>query len=72
MKVRNFRAMARKWLDTMKAYKIRAGWKFVAIERGLLLRWRGQPFQRVLRQLAEIWRAKQEIAPANLKPCARA
>jgi hypothetical protein len=52
----------------MKAHKIRVGGKFVAIERGLLRRWRGWTFQRVLRQLAP----KEEIASANLKPCARA
>jgi len=55
----------------MRAERVRAGGKFVAVERGLLPRWRGRPFQRVLRQLAEMYRAKQEIAPANLKPCAR-
>jgi hypothetical protein len=56
----------------MRAERVRAGGKFLAIERGLLSRWSGRPFQRVLRQLAEICRAKQEMAPANLKPCARA
>jgi len=56
----------------MKAHKIRAGGKFLAIERGLFLRWGGRSFERVLRQLAQACRAKQEMDSVNLKPCARA
>jgi hypothetical protein len=52
----------------MNANKTRVGGKFLAIERGMLPRWRGWPFQGVLRQLAAACRPTP-VAFRNSQTC---